>query len=292
MRQGVETPTSLVDVSRLNEGIELFDNDVLRVGAGTRNTVLAEHPVVRSKYPALSRAILTGASGQIRNMATVGGNILQRTRCAYFYDVAARCNKRRAGEGCDAIGGFNRNHGILGTSPSCVATHPSDMCVALSVFDAEVELMSTYGARRLALTDLHRMPGDRPDIETQLQQGELITAIELPAVSSEMRSAYRKVRDRSSYAFALASVAIALQAADDGTLQDIRISLGGVAPKPWRARIAEQALMGARMDPNTIRRAAERELAQANALRDNAFKVELASRLISVVLRDLLEEKL
>ena len=211
MRETVEAPPSLVDVSDVSISIEEQPDGGLLIGAGVKNTALASHPAVRARYPMLSRAILAGASGQIRNMASVGGNILQRTRCYYFYDDAARCNKRMPGAGCDAIDGFNRIHAILGASPDCVATHPSDMCVALAALDAVVHLEGKGGKRTLRMTDLHRLPGGHPDIETELQQGELITAVELPALPLAAHSTYRKVRDRASYAFALISVAAALE---------------------------------------------------------------------------------
>jgi xanthine dehydrogenase YagS FAD-binding subunit len=235
----------------------------------------------------LSRAILAGASAQIRNMATVGGNILQRTRCTYFYDnEGSRCNKREPGQGCDAIGGFNRIHAILGASPSCVATHPSDMCVALVALDAEVHLRGAVGERTVTLTDLHRLPAEHPHIETILQPGELITEIVLPPLKFAARSTYRKVRDRASYSFALVSVAATLELEGD-LIKDVRIALGGVAPKPWRAWKAEAALRGLRASEQTFLAAAEAELADAKPLRDNGFKIELARRTIVAVLAEL-----
>jgi xanthine dehydrogenase YagS FAD-binding subunit len=235
----------------------------------------------------LARAILAGASGQIRNMATVGGNILQRTRCTYFYDDAARCNKRAAGSGCDAIDGFNRYHAILGASPACVATHPSDMCVALAALDAIVHLEGPVGARTVKLVDLHRLPGGRPDIETGLESHELITAIELPRLPFATRSTYRKVRDRASYAFALVSVAAALDLGADGIVRDVRLAMGGVAHKPWRAWKVEAALRNQSVTEEAFRAAAEAELADASGLRDNMFKIELAKRTIVAVLSEL-----
>jgi xanthine dehydrogenase YagS FAD-binding subunit len=235
----------------------------------------------------LARAILAGASAQIRNMATVGGNLLQRTRCTYFYDdEGSRCNKRHPGQGCDAIEGFNRNHAILGASDACVAVHPSDMCVALAALDAVVHLQGRGGGRSLALTDLHRLPGDRPDIETLLEPGELITAVELPALPLAVRSTYRKVRDRASYAFALVSVAAAL-AIEDGRIKDVRLALGGVAHKPWRAWRAEEALRGQAVNQAVFTTAAEAELADARPLKANGFKIELARRTIVAVLDEL-----
>ncbi|WP_419827574.1 FAD binding domain-containing protein [Sphingomonas sp.] len=283
MRETIEAPTALVDVAALPGGIEETDGGGLRIGAAVKNTALAEHPLVRARYPMLSRAILTGASGQIRNMASVAGNILQRTRCYYFYDDTARCNKRARGAGCDAIDGFNRIHAILGASPDCVATHPSDMCVALVALDAVVHLDGPDGARSLPLAELHRLPGGTPDIETELAPGELITAVELPPLPFAARSEYRKVRDRASYAFALVSVAAALDV-DGGTIRDARLALGGVAHKPWRAHAAEAVLKGQPVTPELFRDAAEAELRDAAPLGGNAFKVELAKRTIAAVL--------
>jgi xanthine dehydrogenase YagS FAD-binding subunit len=235
----------------------------------------------------LSRAILAGASAQIRNMATVGGNLLQRTRCTYFFDdEGSRCNKRAPGQGCDAVDGFNRYHAILGASPSCVATHPSDMGVALAALDAVVHLAAAGGARTLSINDLHRLPGDRPDIETALAPGELITGVELPAAPLYRHSTYRKVRDRSSYAFALVSVAAALEV-EEGVVRDVRIALGGVAHKPWRALKAEQALRGGPASAEAFEAAARAELADARPLSHNAFKIELARRTIVAVLGEL-----
>jgi xanthine dehydrogenase YagS FAD-binding subunit len=235
----------------------------------------------------LTRAIVAGASAQIRNMATLGGNLLQRTRCLYFYDDAARCNKRTPGAGCDARDGFSRMHAILGASEACVATHPSDLCVALVALDATVHLAGAEGERTLPFEALHRLPGDTPARETELRPGELITAVELPALPLARRSTYRKVRDRSSYAFALVSVAAALEVGADGTIADVRLALGGVAHKPWRAHAAEAVLRGAPADDSTFRRAAEAELMAARPLRDNGFKVELARRTIVAVLSQL-----
>ncbi|EIZ78757.1 FAD-binding molybdopterin dehydrogenase [Novosphingobium sp. Rr 2-17] len=287
MREHVEQPYALVDVTGLPAAIEPTAEGGLLIGAAVRNTALAEHPEVRTRYPALTRAIVAGASAQIRNMATVGGNLLQRTRCAYFYDEAgSRCNKRQPGAGCDAIEGFNRNHAILGASSACVATHPSDMAVALAAYDAVVHLSSATGDRRVALTDLHRLPDDRPNIETLLEPGELITAIELPALPFSARSTYRKVRDRSSYAFALVSVAVAVDIADE-RMRGVRIALGGVAHKPWRASKAEAALIGEEANEASFAQAAEAELADAQALSGNGFKIELARRTIVAVLAEL-----
>ena len=287
MRETIEQPPALVDVKGLSATIEEREGGGLLIGAAARNTTVAAHQVVRERYPMFARAILAGASAQIRNMATVGGNILQRTRCTYFYDTdGSRCNKRTPGQGCDAIEGFNRIHAILGASPACVATHPSDMCVALAALDAVVHLRGQDGERTLPFVDLHNLPSDHPEIETVLQSGELITAIELPALSSARFSTYRKVRDRTSYAFALVSVAAALELEGD-LVKDVRLALGGVAHKPWRAWKAEDALRGQPATEQAFRAAAEVELAEARALRDNAFKIELAKRTLIAVLADL-----
>ncbi len=287
MRETVEQPEALIDVTHLSGTIEERPDGSLLIGAGAKNTALAAHDAVRSHFPLLSRSILAGASAQIRNVATVGGNILQRTRCRYFYDNAARCNKRQAHAGCDAVDGFNRYHAILGTSEACVATHPSDMCVALVALDAVVHLQGPGGARSLPLRDLHRLPGTRPDVETELQPDELITAVEIPPLAFAQRSTYRKVRDRASYAFALVSVAAALDIDEAGVVKDVRLALGGVAHKPWRALKAEALLRGQTADAAGFRAAAEAELADAVGLRDNAFKIELAKRTIVAVLEEL-----
>jgi xanthine dehydrogenase YagS FAD-binding subunit len=289
MRETLERPSSLVDVTGLSRAIEARSDGGLLIGAAAKNTAVAEHRTVRTRYPMLSRAIVAGASAQIRNMATVGGNLMQRTRCTYFYDDdGSRCNKRAPGQGCDAIDGFNRIHAILGASPACVATHPSDMCVALAALGAVVHLRSARGERTLPLTDLHRLPEDHPEIETMLEPGDLIIAVELPALPFAARSTYRKVRDRASYAFALVSVAAALELEGD-TVKDVRLALGGVAPKPWRAWKAEAALKGRPATVESFRVAAEIELADARPLRDNGFKVELVKRTIAAVLGELME---
>jgi xanthine dehydrogenase YagS FAD-binding subunit len=290
MRETVEAPSALVDVTGLSAEIEDTDDGGLLIGAAARNTAVAEHATVRTRYPMLTRAIVSGASAQIRNMATVGGNLLQRTRCTYFYDTdGSRCNKRSPGDGCDAIEGFNRYHAILGASPACVATHPSDMCVALVALDAVVHLHSASGERTIPLSDLHRLPEDRPDLETALEPGELITGVRLPASGLAARSTYRKVRDRSSYAFAIVSVAAAIEL-DGDTVADVRLALGGVAPKPWRAWRAEEALRGHRATEESFGAAADAELAYAHPLSENAFKVDLARRTLVAVLQQLTEE--
>ena len=291
LRETLERPQALVDVTGLSSAIEERGDGSLLIGAAAKNTAVAEHRAVRTRYPALSRAIVAGASAQIRNMATMGGNLLQRTRCTYFYDDGSRCNKRVPGQGCDALDGFNRIHAILGASPACVATHPSDMGVALAAFGAVVHLRSAGGERALPLTDLHRLPGEHPEIETALEPGELITAVELPALPFAGRSTYRKVRDRASYAFALVSVAAALEL-DGSTVKDVRLALGGVAHKPWRAWKAEAALRGRPATQASFLAAAEAELADARPLRHNAFKLELVRRTVAAVLGELTEDTL
>lgn len=288
MRETIERPRVLIDVTSLSDDITQTDDGRVRIGAAARNTAVAEHPLIRSRYPMLTRAIVAGASAQIRNMATVGGNILQRTRCAYFYDHdGAHCNKREPGQGCDALGGFNRYHAILGASDACIAVHPSDMSVALAALGAVVHLQGAgEGQRKIAFADFHRLPGDRPDVETLLQPGELITAIELPPLAFATRSTYRKVRDRASYAFALISVAAALDVEDD-TIRDVRLALGGVAHRPWRAFKAEEILRGAPATEASFIKAAETELKDAQPLEHNGFKIELARRTLVAVLNEL-----
>ncbi|NKC51976.1 xanthine dehydrogenase family protein subunit M [Ochrobactrum cytisi] len=287
MRETVEQPETLIDITHLPGEIEQRADGSILIGAAAGNTALAAHPAVRSEFPLLSRSILAGASPQIRNVATVGGNILQRTRCRYFYDNAAHCNKRQPQMGCDALEGFNRYHAILGASDACVAAHPSDMCVALVALDAVVHLKGPAGTRSMPLSDMHRLPGDRPEVETELQPDELITAIEIPPLGFARRSTYRKVRDRASYAFALISVAAAVDIDDVGIVRDVRLALGGVAHKPWRAVKAEAALKGQMASVESFRAAADAELADAVALSENAFKIELAKRTIVAVLNEL-----
>jgi xanthine dehydrogenase YagS FAD-binding subunit len=280
MRETIEHPDVLVDVTGLPCDIEEIQGGGLKIGAGVKNTAVAADRRVRELFPLLAEAILAGASAQIRNMATVGGNLMQRTRCIYFYDDAARCNKRVPGEGCDARDGFNRNHAVLGASEGCVATHPSDMCVALAALDAVVTVRGRNGSRDIPLIAFHRLPGDTPQIDTVLAPGELIIAVTLPPNGIAARSSYRKVRDRASYAFALVSVAAGLEM-EGGRIKDIRVALGGVAHKPWRAERAEAALRGGPATESAFRQAAEAELAAAQPLRDNAFKIELATRVIA-----------
>jgi len=286
MRETVERPAALVDVTGLSSLIAESDDGGLLIGAAAKNAAVAEHHAVRRRYPMLAQAILAGASAQIRNMATVGGNILQRTRCTYFYDDGSRCNKRAPGEGCDALDGFNRIHAVLGASSACVATHPSDMCVALAALDATVHLQGPSGVRIVPLKDFHTLPGAHPEIETVLQAGELITAVALPPPSVKARSAYRKVRDRASYAFALVSIAAVLEI-EEGAVKDVRLALGGVAAKPWRASKAEAALRGGPATEQAFLAAAEAELADAAPLHENGFKVELAKRTMVAVLSGL-----
>jgi xanthine dehydrogenase YagS FAD-binding subunit len=244
MREEIERPDMVIDVTRLPlAAIEELTGGGLRVGAIVKNSHLAGHPLVRERFSVLSQAILMGASAQLRNMATTGGNPMQRTRCYYFYDSASRCNKRSPGSGCDALDGFNRIHAILGTSPQCIATHPSDMCVALAALDAVVCVQSARRERRIPVLEFHRLPGDTPERDTNLEADELIVSIEIPPLPTGHRSLYRKVRDRASYAFALVSVAAVLTL-EDGLIQDIRPALGGVAHKPWRCLKAESYLRG------------------------------------------------
>src|SRR3984885_8441000 len=290
MRENIEQPDALIDVTRLLPGkvISELPDGGLSIGAGVRNSAGANHALVRERYPLLSQAILLGASGQIRNMATTGSNLMQRTRCHYFYDGAARCNKRTPGAGCDAIGGFNRMHAILGSSNSCIATHPSDMCVALAALDATVHVQGTRGERTVPFADFHRLPGNTPHEETSLRSDELITAIQLPPLAFGKNSRYRKVRDRASYAFALVSVAVALEI-DAGTISAVRLALGGVAHKPWRAYTAENTMLGAKANRETFERAAEAELLGARGYGHNNFKIELAKRTIVSVMTELAE---
>ena len=280
MRETIERPETLVDVTGLSREIEETQGGGLGIGAGVKNTAVAADRRVRERFPLLAQAILAGASAQIRNMATVGGNLMQRTRCIYFYDDAARCNKRSPGDGCDARDGFNRNHAVLGASESCVATHPSDMCVALAALDAVVTVRGKNGSRDIPLIAFHRLPGDTPQVDTVLEPGELIIAVTVPLNGIAARSSYRKVRDRASYAFALVSVAAGLEM-EGAMIKDVRIALGGVAHKPWRAERAEAALRGGPATEDAFRQAAEAELAAAQPLRDNAFKIELATRVIA-----------
>jgi xanthine dehydrogenase YagS FAD-binding subunit len=286
MKGHVATPTLLVDVSRLPlDGVAARSEGGVRIGAMVRNSDLANHPLVRDAYPLLTQALVAGASAQLRNMATVGGNLLQRTRCYYFYDTGFQaCNKRVPGSGCAARDGPNRIHAVLGASEFCVATNPSDMNVALAALRAVVVVQGPNGERRLPMAEFHRLPGDTPQRDSNLEPGELIVAVELPASPFAARSHYLKVRDRASYAFALVSVAAALDLRD-GSVRDAALALGGVAHRPWRVAAAEEALVGRPLDDASIARASERLLSGARPLRDNAFKVELARRSISRALK-------
>jgi xanthine dehydrogenase YagS FAD-binding subunit len=282
MKMGVERPTQLVDINRLplTKVEELPNEGGIRIGGLVRNSDLAEHPLVASRYPVLREALLSGASPQLRNLATTGGNLMQRTRCYYFYDPAfPMCNKRNPGSGCAALEGYNRIHAILGQSDQCIATHPSDMCVALAALEAVVRVQGPMGARSISFEDFHRLPGNTPNIETNLQPDELITAVDLPAIAFAKRSHYLKVRDRASYAFALVSVAVALDV-QGGKIKSARLALGGVALKPWRAHKAEQTLVGRTPNEESFQAAAQAELAEARGYRYNSFKIELAKRAI------------
>ncbi len=281
MKMGVARPAHLVDINKLPLiNIEEHEGGV-RIGAMVTNTDAANHELIRTRYPVLSESILAGASPQLRNKATMGGNLLQRTRCFYFYDPSYQeCNKRVPGSGCAAKQGYNRIHAILGASEECIATHPSDMCVALVALDATVQVKGPKGQRSIPMTDFHRLPGNTPQIDTNLHPGELITAIDLPAIPYAKRSTYLKVRDRNSYAFALVSVAAVMEVDENGAIRRSHIALGGVAHKPWRAVKAERVLAGKRPDEATLRAAADAELVGAKPYHDNAFKVELARRAI------------
>ena len=279
MKNRVEQPARVIDISRLPlADITETRTGAVRVGALVPNSDLAAHPVIRKRFPLLSQALLSGASPQLRNMATVGGNLLQRTRCYYFMDPElGPCNKRAPGSGCGAIGGRNRIHAILGTSEQCIAANPSDMCVALYALDAIVEVRGASGTRRIRVTDFHRLPGDAPEIDTILAPGELIVAVELPPNAFAGRSHYLKVRDRASYAFALVSAAAALDVSD-GVIRGARLVLGGVSHKPWRCSESERLLVGSRLESGAIERAAARCVDGARGFGDNDFKVELARR--------------
>jgi xanthine dehydrogenase YagS FAD-binding subunit len=292
MKLGVEAPEHLVDVSRLPfDAIEDTADGGLRIGAAVRNSAVAADRRVRERYPLLALALLSGASGQLRNVATTGGNLLQRTRCAYFQDVSKPCNKRRPGSGCPAREGDHRNLAILGHSAACVATHPSDMAVALAAIGAEVQVTGREGERTIPIPGLHRLPGDDPAHDTVLEAGELVTALEVEPLSPGLaaHSTYRKVRDRASFSFAVVSAAVALEVVD-GTVRDCRIALGAVAHGPWRAWRAEEELRGGPATPERFAAAADAELAQAVPLPDNAFKVPLARNLLTATLTDLAEE--
>jgi xanthine dehydrogenase YagS FAD-binding subunit len=287
MKVGIANPELVVDVTRLPlDRIEETNSGGVRIGAGVRNSDLAADSRIRARYPMLAEALLAGASGQLRNLATTAGNLLQRTRCVYFQDVTTPCNKREPGTGCSAIDGWTRHHAILGASEHCVAVHPSDMAVAMVALDANVAVLGPSGERTIPLVDFHRLPEETPERDTVLEHGELIVAIELPGLPFVAWSRYRKVRERASYAFALVSVAAAIDV-DDGLVRDVRLALGGVAHKPWRAVRAERVLRGRPATVESFRTAAEVELADAKPLRDNAFKVPMAKNAIVATLREL-----
>jgi xanthine dehydrogenase YagS FAD-binding subunit len=278
MKEDVERPSRLIDISRLPlKAIEETADGGVRIGALVPNSDLAWHPLIERRYPVLASALLAGASAQLRNMATTGGNLMQRTRCYYFYDTATPCNKREPGSGCSAIDGLNRIHAILGASETCIATHPSDMCVALAALDARVRATGPAGERTIAFSEFHRLPGSVPQLDTNLYPNEIVTAVELPAQGFPAHYTYLKIRDRLSYAFALVSVAAALEL-DGGTIRDARVALGGVAHKPWRDTEAEAALRGQTAGQASFARAADVLLHNARGYRHNSFKIELARR--------------
>lgn len=291
MKGAITSPERIVDISRLPElnRIERLDDGGLRIGALVRNADLAHDAAFAKAYPAVAEALLSGASAQLRNAATVGGNLLQRTRCSYFYDTASACNKREPGAGCDALGGENRLHAVLGWSDACIATHPSDFCVPLVALDAVVEIEGKKGRRHVTLEEFHRLPGETPQWENALEPGDLIVAVRLPAEAAAFaaNARYLKVRERTSYAFAVVSAAAAL-VVDGGKIRAARLALGGVAAKPWRARSAEAVLLGADANAATFASAADAALADASPSGDNAFKIELARRIVVRALKSAL----
>ncbi|MFI6728855.1 xanthine dehydrogenase family protein subunit M [Streptomyces sp. R-74717] len=290
MKAGVERPALLIDVRDLPlDGVEFTDDGGLRIGATVTNSDLAAHPEVRRRYPALAQAVLAGASGQLRNMATVGGNLLQRTRCGYFTDLSKPCNKRAPGSGCPALTGEHHNHAILGTSEHCVATHPSDMAVALAAFDAVISYETADGPGELPIDEFYLPVGETPHIETALPAGALITGVTLPQAPVATHSRYRKVRERASYAFAIGSIAAALDVQDD-VVREVRLAFGAVASRPWRARAAEQVLIGSPASAEAFAAAADAELAATEALPENGYKVTLMRNLVVAVLTELTEE--
>jgi len=290
LRLGIRSAPRVIDISRLPfTDVTVRSDGGLIVGAGVRNSDLAAHHLVRERYPFLTQAIVSGASGQLRNMATTGGNLLQRTRCVYFQDLTTPCNKRDPGSGCSAAGGFGRYNAILGTSDECVAVHPSDLCVPLAALDAEVVVVGTGGQRRIPFGEFHRLPGDRPDLDTTLRPGELVIAVEIPPLDFAVRSRYRKVRERASYAFALISVAAALDV-EGGVVRDVRLALGGVSHRPHRATIAEAALRGRPATEARFRSAIEDELESAQPGEHNRFKVPLVRNTVVSVLTGLAQE--
>ncbi|GGT62278.1 FAD binding domain-containing protein [Streptomyces purpureus] len=284
MKLGVERPDTLVDLTRLPlDAIEETGDGGLRVGSGVRNSDFAAHPLVAARYPVVSQALLAGASGQLRNAATTGGNLLQRTRCSYFQDISKPCNKREPGSGCGARDGVHRDHAVLGHSAHCIATQPSDLAVALAAVDAQIELRGPQGLRTVPATTFHRLPGDSPEQDTVVVPGDIVTAVLLPPGPAGLPSRYRKVRDRASYSFALASVAAVLDL-DAGRVRHVAVCFGGLAHRPWRATITEERLRGAVPTQEAVRQAVEAELLQAQPLRDNGYKVGLAKNLACDVL--------
>jgi len=278
MKMDVERPSRLIDISRLPlKTVDETAEGGLRIGALVPNSDLAYNPLIEQRYPMLASAILAGASAQLRNMASTGGNLLQRTRCAYFYDTATPCNKREPGSGCSAINGLNRIHAILGASEACIATHPSDMCVALAALDAKVHVTGPSGDRAIAFADFHRLPGNTPQLDTNLNPNEMVTAVELPPRGFAANYTYLKIRDRLSYAFALVSIAAALEL-EGGTIKEARLALGGVAHKPWRDTAAEAALRGQAANAAAFTHAADLLLRDAKGYAHNSFKIELARR--------------
>jgi xanthine dehydrogenase YagS FAD-binding subunit len=291
MRLGAARPTALVDITHLGlDDVRETPDGGLRIGATVRNSDLAAHAMVRARYPALARALLSGASGQLRNMATTAGNLLQRTRCVYFQQIDLPCNKRDPGSGCPARDGEHRDLAVVGHSAGCIATHPGDLAVALAALDAQVHIVGPDGPRALHVLDLYRLPGDRPQQDTVLQHGELITAVVLPPPTANVHSTYRKVRDRASFAFAVLSVAAVLELREE-VVVDVRVAWGGLAAKPWRAWSAEAELRGHRLDVDALQAAFEIELREAEPLPDNAFKVPLARRLAVHTLLELAGEQ-
>jgi xanthine dehydrogenase YagS FAD-binding subunit len=278
MKGNVESPSRLIDITRLPlNTVEETAGGGVRIGALVANSDLAYHPLIEQRYPVLASAILAGASAQLRNMASTGGNLLQRTRCYYFYDVVTPCNKRQPGSGCSAIEGFNRIHAILGATKTCIATHASDMCVALAALEAKVHVTGPSGERTIAFADFHRLPGDTPQHDTNLEQGEIVTSVELPAQGFATNYTYLKIRDRLSYAFALVSIAVALELEGD-RIREARLALGGVAHKPWRDTRVEAQLRGRCADEAAFRRAADDLLREAKGYEHNSFKIDLAHR--------------
>lgn len=280
MKLDVETPKQLIDINKLElTKIDNLPNGGIMIGALVKNSDLAYHPLIKQRYPVLSEALLSGASAQLRNAASTGGNLMQRTRCPYFYDTAFPCNKRQPGSGCSAIPGYNRMNAVLGTSDQCIAAHPSDMCVAMAALGAIIHVQGPKGNRAIPFADFHLLPGHTPNLEHNLKTGELITGVELPALPAAVKSHYLKVRDRASYEFALTSAAVVLDV-QGGTIRTARLALGGVGTKPWRSTAAEQAMIGQPASEQTFSKAAEIAMSGAKAYKDNAFKIELAKRTI------------